>query len=143
MQVHRRRYIDPFLTQLAGVQCKGEICNVGESVSIRNKCIEIAILAFRRFSVYGPSQTKCVSIVKTEVKLHFLAFGWLCVDPLASNAFRSKKSGEIPILPALLQPFSTKCISIVRGCGEIAVLYTLAALFRAKCESAVGNHAKG
>jgi hypothetical protein len=31
----------------------------------------------------------CVSIVKTAVKLEFFAFGWLCLDPLAINAFRS------------------------------------------------------
>ena len=113
-------------------------CNVGKRVWILANCNEIAIFGFRWFSVYSPSHTKCVSIVKTEVKVRFFAFGWLCVDPLALNVVRSLKNGEISIVLVLVQPFSTNCVSI----GEIAVLHLLSELFRAKCVSAVGNHAK-
>ena len=111
---------------------------MGKRVWILANCNEIAIFGFRWFSVYSPSHTKCVSIVKTEVKVRFFAFGWLCVDPLALNVVRSSKNGEISIVLVLVQPFSTNCVSI----GEIAVLHRLAELLARNARLPFGNQVK-
>ena len=50
------------------------------------------------------------------------------------------KKGEIVILFVLVPPFGTKCVSIIKSCGEIANWHLLAELFRAKCVSAAGSH---
>ena len=53
-----------------------------------------------------------------------------------------KNHSDIAILFVPLQPFSTKCLSIIKSCSDIAILHLLAELFHAKCVSAVGNHSK-